>query len=208
MSGVNSKWACQPGAAPGMSIRRAGVECPYIGAPPGVQWRRLWTLPWGSRAGTCPRHFPGCVVARGDLRSGNSGAVAPAHQHAILRPAHVSDTRREPDPDRDQGDGESKGGDVGQHPVPEIVGIPGHLISREIIRWRRFCRVRLLRRLAGDAAPKFQDAVLVWRWDRLLMRHGMPAGDEVKRLQGMSVCPDGNASAGRVYSRVVRWNLP
>ena len=120
------------------------------------------------------------VVARGDLRSGNSGAVPPAHQHAILRPAHVSDTGREPDPDRDQGDGESKGGDVGQHPVPEIVGIPGHLISREIIRWRRFCRVRLLRRLAGDAAPKFQDAVLVWRWDRLLMRHGMPAGDEEK----------------------------
>ena len=120
------------------------------------------------------------VVARGDLRSGNSGAVPPAHQHAILRPAHVSDTRREPDPDRDKGDGESKGSDVGQHPVPEIVGIPGHLISREIIRWRRFCRVRLLWRLAGDAAPKFQDAVLVWRWDRLLMRHGMPAGDEEK----------------------------
>jgi len=40
--------------------------------------------------------------------------------------------------------------------------------------------VRLLWRLAGDAAPKFQDAVLVWRWDRLLMRHGMPAGDEEK----------------------------
>src|SRR4029450_2093459 len=65
----------------------------------------------------------------------NPGAVAAAHQDAILGFAKVGDADREPDADRSQRHGERERSDIGEHAVTEVVGfIARPLVTRQIIR--------------------------------------------------------------------------
>ena len=65
---------------------------------------------------------------------GNLDAIVAAHQDAILGPSELGDADGEPDADRQQGDGKSEGGDVGQHSLPIVAGIfTVAFIAREIV---------------------------------------------------------------------------
>ena len=79
-------------------------------------------------------------ITRGSRRHHrNPGAVAAAHQHAILGLAEIGDADREPDADRGQRHGERERCDIGKHAMTEIVGlVAGPLVAGQIIgRGRR-----------------------------------------------------------------------
>ena len=145
----------------------AGVECPYNGAPPRVQWRRQWRV--GLRAKK-PNSGPKML----EMRGGNARAIAASHQHAILCLAQIRNAHGEPYSNGRQRDGKSEGGNVRQHPMAKIIRfVPGLFMVRPIVRSGIFPRRRLARvcpptrRMSQGARPEFEHAVLFVR------RHGL-----------------------------------
>ncbi len=70
-----------------------------------------------------------------EMRRGNTCAIAPPHQHAVLGLAQIRDAHGEPYSDRRQRDCESEGRNVRQHAMTKIVRfIPVSLIARQIVR--------------------------------------------------------------------------
>src|SRR3954451_1164758 len=70
------------------------------------------------------------------LRHGNAGAIAAAHQYAILGFAQIGDAHGEPDADPDQRHRERKGREVRQHAMAEIVRFfPCAFIACQIVRF-------------------------------------------------------------------------
>ena len=68
-------------------------------------------------------------------RHRNPGAVAAAHQHAVLGLAQIGDADRKPDADRGQRDGEGEGRNVCQHAMAKVVRVvPIPLVARQIVR--------------------------------------------------------------------------
>jgi len=111
------------------------------------------------------RRFRAQLSAARDRR--NLGAVAPAHQDAILGFAEFGDAHGKPYSDRGQCDGEGEGGEVRQHAVTKIVRfLPRPLIARQAVGFLAGVR---LRRAAGrvrrGTRPEPEHAVLVIRTD-------------------------------------------
>src|SRR6267143_4200021 len=68
-------------------------------------------------------------------RHRNPGAVAAAHQHAILGLAQIGDADRKPDADGGQRHGEGERGDIGEHAMTEIVAFVARpLVAGQIVR--------------------------------------------------------------------------
>ena len=139
---------------------------------------------WQARRGSIYRQkWRFCIVLAVRHR-GNPGAVPAPHQHAILGPAQVRDTHREPNPDRRQRDRERQCSNIGQHAMPEIVRlITGPLIAGQVPGRRpavgvslvdRFIAVARLvpmpglvpmpRRMSRSPRPEFDHDVLVVPW--------------------------------------------
>src|SRR5665647_3677178 len=107
----------------------SGVECPYIGAPPRVQWRgKRLRIGFEDRIA---RFGPQKL----EMWCGNARAIAASHQHAILGFAQIGDAHGKPDSHRRQRNGEGEGRDVGQHAMAKIVRfVPRPLVARKIVR--------------------------------------------------------------------------
>ena len=148
---------------PGMPYPSAGVECPYIGAQPLVQWSLAAPMEAGLSAKIGASGLK--LLAARDRR--NLGAVAPAHQDAILGLAEFGNAHGEPDPDRGQCDGEGEGGEVRQHAVTKIVGLlPRPLIARQPVGFLPGVLLRLAPGWVGRGTrPEPEHAVLVIRTD-------------------------------------------
>jgi hypothetical protein len=115
-----------------------------------------------------------------EMRRGNAGAIAPAHQHAVLGLAQIRNAHGEPDSDRRQRHGKSQGRNVCQHATAKIVRfIAISLVARQVVRLLRGVVLkRLVARVprpAGRASqgsrPKFEHAMLFLRRDGLLGFH-------------------------------------
>ena len=78
-----------------------------------------------------PKHL---IVGYDDL-----DAVMASHQHTILGSAEMGDAHRQPYSDSEQGHREGESGDIGQHPLPIIVGL--------------FRDALIARQVAGDLEP-------------------------------------------------------
>jgi len=165
MSKRHARWA----RCPGMPYPPAGVECPYNGAPPRVQWRRQLRAGLGAKKANS-----GLKML--ELRGGNTRAIAASHQHAILGLAKVRNAHGEPYSDRRQRDGKSEGRNVRQHAMAKIIRfVPGLRMARQIVRrlpgvlpWRRLTGVCApTRRMGQGARPEFEHAMLFVR------RHGL-----------------------------------
>jgi hypothetical protein len=157
--------------APGMPHSPSYVECPYIGAPARVQWRRpaLDAILRGEPQATI-------TVKTLDGRRRNAHAIVPSHQHAILGSAQVRNTDGKPDADGRQCDREGESRDVGQHAMAEIVGfLAVPLIAREVVGVRPAVVMRgrvesfAPSRCSGRGTrPEREHAVLILRSDRPL----------------------------------------
>jgi hypothetical protein len=55
------------------------------------------------------------------MRYSNLDAIVTPHQNTVLRPAQVRDADREPDADRQEGNGERESRHIRQHALPIIV---------------------------------------------------------------------------------------
>ena len=151
--------ACRPGSP----VPSAGVECPYIGAQPLVQWSLAAPMEagFGAKIGT----FEPELSAARDRR--NLGTVAPSHQDAILGLAEFGDAHREPYADRGQCDGEGEGGEIRQHAVTKIVRLlPRPLIARQVVGLLPGVLLRWTAgRLRRCTRPEPEHAVFVIRTD-------------------------------------------
>src|SRR3954471_1977355 len=155
---------------------RSGVECPYIGGPPRVQWRRELR----GRIGFKRQKKAESGLKRLEMRGGDARAIAPSHQHAVLGFAQIRDAHGEPNSDRYQRDGKSEGCNVRQHAPAKVVRfVPLSLIARQIIRLVRSVVPRSLAagvfwpawRVSQGARPEFHHAVLFFGRDGLLGFH-------------------------------------
>ena len=64
----------------------------------------------------------------------NLNAVVASHQDTILGSAEMGDAHRQPYSDSEQGHREGESGDIGQHPLPIIIGLlGGALIARKVV---------------------------------------------------------------------------
>jgi len=149
------------------------VECPYIGAPPRVQWR----VAQAGRIGSGQIGRPGRKML--DRRDGNAHAVAPSHQHTVLGPAQIRNTHGKPYPDRQESHGKGEGCNVCEHAMAKIVRFfPVALIARQIVRramlLNRVAQVPALTRRSQGSRPELKHAVLPIRRDR--RRNNGPLG--------------------------------
>src|SRR6185437_14943105 len=111
-----------------MPHRPSRVECPYIGGPLRVQWRRAAARIGLTAAG------PGSGPKKLAMRRINARAVAPPRQDAILGFAHIRDAHGQPYSDGHQGDRKGDGSDVREHAMAKVVRlIPGTLIARQVV---------------------------------------------------------------------------
>ncbi len=169
------------GGAPACPFARDGIECPYIGAPPRVQWQRPAGLaPVQAdrplrRAGKLGRGFG----ETSDMRGADAPAIPPTHQHAILKVAQLGDAHGQPYTNRDQHCGQAGCSGICQHTMMEVVRRrPVPLIARQIIRLGqvRFSILRplfawfiaVMRRPAQRTRPELEHTVLFIAGNRLL----------------------------------------
>jgi len=106
---------------------------------------------------------------RSDMWHGNLDAIVASHQDTILGSTQMRNTDRQPNADRQKGDGEGKRRHVRQHAVPVIVDLfTIALIARQIVgdlelmdKWRI---ISALSDGRAGARPKLEHAVLFfWR---------------------------------------------
>jgi hypothetical protein len=158
----------------GMPDPPSGVECPYIGAPPRVQWRRAGGC--GSDiARTGLLESSGLVMRRRDMR-----AVTASHQHTILGFTQIRDTHGEPYSNSRQRNRKSQRSQIRQHALAKVVRfISRLLVTRQVVRvFRSVLPERVVafvtppvRRMSCSARPKPEHAVLFFRRDGLLVFH-------------------------------------
>jgi len=115
-----------------------------------------------------------------DLRGGNTHAVAPSHQYAVLGPAQIRNTHGKPDSDRQESHGKGEGCNICKHAMAKIVRFfPVALIARQIVRLAMFLNKvaqdpALTRRRSQGSRPELEDAVLPIRRGR--SRNNGPLG--------------------------------
>jgi len=102
---------------------------------------------------------------------GNLDAIVASHQDTILGSTQMGDTHCQPYADRQQSHREGKSSDVGQHPLPVIIGFfPNALVTRQIAGDFEPTNKRRLISALGEggprARPELEHAVLVFRGGR------------------------------------------
>ncbi len=114
------------------------------------------------------------------MHCGNAGAIAPAHQHAVLGLAQIRNAHGEPDSDGRQRHRKSQGRNICQHAMAKIVRfIAVSIVARQVVRLLRgVVLTRLVtdvpqptRRASQGARPEFEHAMLLLRRDGLLGFH-------------------------------------
>ena len=185
-----------------MPHRPSRVECPYIGGPLRVQWRRAAAGRIGP-AGPKGRSGPK-MLAR---RRVNARAVATPGQDAILGLAHIRDAHGKPYSDGHQGDRKCDGSDVRKHAMAKVVRfIPGAVITRQVIRLGTNgfrlsppMRVTLPTRGADRVArPELEHPMLLLRRNGPLGFHCCRSRDILMLFSTLATCLTDNVDMARI----------
>ena len=150
---------------------------------------------------------------------GNPGAIASAHQDAILGFEEIGDAHGEPNPACGQRHGERECCDIGQHTTESCVFVTRPFVAREVAGRRpAICGnahvVAMPRGLVGGTRPEFEHHVLVIPWYGPLL-YG-PLGFHCRRSTKSFFClacplyfqHEILCRQTQVSLRTVSWNLP
>jgi len=188
-----------------MPHRPSRVECPYIGGPLRVQWRRAAEGRIGlTRPGGPQGLFRPKMLA---MRRVNAGAVAASRQYAILGFAHIRNAHGKPYADGHQGDRKCDRSDVSKHAMAKVVRfIAGAFIARQIIRFGTNgfrlslpARVTLPTRRADRVArPELEHPMLLLRRNGPLGFHCCRSRDILMLFSTLATCLTDNVDMARI----------